>query len=280
MHPKMWLNPATRANIQTLRERGYFVMEPATGRLTGMDSGVGRFPETSAIIDFIEESYGYCADLLGTRMLITAGGTREPIDPVRFIGNRSSGKQGWAIAHQAAMRGAQVTLVLGPNSLPEIEGIETIEIESASEMRDEILTRFDQVDVLVMSAAVADARPVSVSDEKIKKDKLGALILEENPDLLAEFAAKKRGNQVIAGFAAETESDYKALVDSAKTKLARKGADLIYVNDVSNGKVFGAETTSGAIITKEGIVIQVDEVTKEILADTLLDQIKERVSHG
>jgi phosphopantothenoylcysteine decarboxylase/phosphopantothenate--cysteine ligase len=130
-------------------------MEPATGRLTGMDSGVGRFPETSAIIDFIEESYGYCADLLGTRMLITAGGTREPIDPVRFIGNRSSGKQGWAIAHQAAMRGAQVTLVLGPNSLPEIEGIETIEIESASEMRDEILTRFDQVDVLVMSAAVA-----------------------------------------------------------------------------------------------------------------------------
>jgi phosphopantothenoylcysteine decarboxylase/phosphopantothenate--cysteine ligase len=131
-----------------------------------------------------------------------------------------------------------------------------------------------------MSAAVADARPVSVSDEKIKKDKLGALILEENPDLLAEFAAKKRGNQVIAGFAAETESDYKALVDSAKTKLARKGADLIYVNDVSNGKVFGAETTSGAIITKEGIVIQVDEVTKEILADTLLDQIKERVSHG
>ncbi|MEY3076757.1 MAG: hypothetical protein RLZZ131_883 [Actinomycetota bacterium] len=280
MHPKMWLNPATRANIQTLRERGYFVMEPATGRLTGMDSGVGRFPETSAIIDFIEESYGYCADLLGTRMLITAGGTREPIDPVRFIGNRSSGKQGWAIAHQAAMRGAQVTLVLGPNSLPEIAGIETIEIESASEMRDEILTRFDQVDVLVMSAAVADARPVSVSDEKIKKDKLGALILEENPDLLAEFAAKKRGNQVIAGFAAETESDYKALVDSAKTKLARKGADLIYVNDVSNGKVFGAETTSGAIITKEGIVIQVDEVTKEILADTLLDQIKERVSHG
>lgn len=280
MHPKMWLNPATVKNVQTLRDRGVFVMDPAIGRLTGADSGVGRFPDSSAIIDFVEESYGYCADLLGARVLVTAGGTREAIDPVRFIGNRSSGKQGWAIANQAAMRGAQVTLVLGPNSLPKIEGIETVEIESAAEMRDEILTRFDDIDVLVMSAAVADARPVSVSDEKIKKEKLGSLVLEENPDLLAEFAAKKRANQVIAGFAAETESSHEALVSAAKSKLARKGADLIYVNDVSSGKVFGSDMTSGAIITREGEVIPVEQVSKEMLADTLLDQIKERVSHG
>jgi len=280
MHPKMWLNPATVKNVQTLRDRGVFVMDPAIGRLTGSDSGVGRFPDSSAIIDFVEESYGYCADLLGARVLVTAGGTREAIDPVRFIGNRSSGKQGWAIANQAAMRGAQVTLVLGPNSLPKIEGIETVEIESASEMRDEILTRFDDIDVLVMSAAVADARPVSVSDEKIKKEKLGSLVLEENPDLLAEFAAKKRANQVIAGFAAETESSHEALVSAAKSKLARKGADLIYVNDVSSGKVFGSDMTSGAIITREGEVIPVEQVSKEMLADTLLDQIKERVSRG
>lgn len=280
MHPKMWLNPATVKNVQTLRDRGVFVMDPAIGRLTGSDSGVGRFPDSSAIINFVEESYGYCADLLGARVLVTAGGTREAIDPVRFIGNRSSGKQGWAIANQAAMRGAQVTLVLGPNSLPKIEGIETVEIESAAEMRDEILTRFDDIDVLVMSAAVADARPVSVSDEKIKKEKLGSLVLEENPDLLAEFAAKKRANQVIAGFAAETESSHEALVSAAKSKLARKGADLIYVNDVSSGKVFGSDMTSGAIITREGEVIPVEQVSKEMLADTLLDQIKERVSHG
>lgn len=280
MHPKMWLNPATVKNVQTLRDRGVFVMDPAIGRLTGSDSGVGRFPDSSAIIDFVEESYGYCADLLGAKVLVTAGGTREAIDPVRFIGNRSSGKQGWAIANQAAMRGAQVTLVLGPNSLPKIEGIETVEIESAAEMRDEILTRFDDIDVLVMSAAVADARPVSVSDEKIKKEKLGSLVLEENPDLLAEFAAKKRANQVIAGFAAETESSHEALVSAARSKLARKGADLIYVNDVSSGKVFGSDMTSGAIITREGEVIPVEQVSKEMLADTLLDQIKERVSHG
>jgi len=280
MHPKMWLNPATVKNVQTLRDRGVFVMDPAIGRLTGSDSGVGRFHDSSAIIDFVEESYGYCADLLGARVLVTAGGTREAIDPVRFIGNRSSGKQGWAIANQAAMRGAQVTLVLGPNSLPKIEGIETVEIESAAEMRDEILTRFADIDVLVMSAAVADARPVSVSDEKIKKEKLGSLVLEENPDLLAEFAAKKRANQVIAGFAAETESNHQALVSAAKSKLARKGADLIYVNDVSSGKVFGSDMTSGAIITREGEVIPVGQVSKEMLADTLLDQIKERVSHG
>ncbi|MBM3719051.1 MAG: bifunctional phosphopantothenoylcysteine decarboxylase/phosphopantothenate--cysteine ligase CoaBC [Actinobacteria bacterium] len=280
MHPKMWLNPATVKNVQTLRDRGVFVMDPAIGRLTGSDSGVGRFPDSSAIIDFVEESYGYCADLLGARVLVTAGGTREAIDPVRFIGNRSSGKQGWAIANQAAMRGAQVTLVLGPNSLPKIEGIETVEIESAAEMRDEILARFDDIDVLVMSAAVADARPVSVSDEKIKKEMLGSLLLEENQDLLAEFAAKKRTNQVIAGFAAETESNHEALVSAAKSKLARKGADLIYVNDVSSGKVFGSDMTSGAIITREGKIIPIEEVSKEMLADTLLDQIRERVSHG
>lgn len=280
MHPKMWLNPATIENVLKLRARGVFVMEPAIGRLTGADSGIGRFPETSEIIDFVEESYGYFADLMGAKVLITAGGTQEAIDPVRFIGNRSTGKQGWAIAHQAAMRGAEVTLVLGPNSLPKIEGIETVEVESAVQMRDEILERFDDIDVLVMSAAVADARPVSVSDGKIKKENLGALLLEENPDLLAEFAAKKRGNQVIAGFAAETLSNPEELVNAAKSKLVRKGADLIYVNDVSNGKVFGSDTTSGAIITREGKVIAIEEVSKLELADTLLDQIKERVSHG
>lgn len=280
MHPKMWLNPATVANVATLRERGVFVMEPDTGRLTGSDSGIGRFPETDAIIEFVEASYGHTADLLGRKVLVTAGGTREAIDPVRYIGNRSSGKQGWAIAQEAAMRGARVTLIHGPTSLPQIEGVEDVAIESADQMQAAIAERFDESDVLIMSAAIADARPVSVSDSKIKKENLGAILLEENQDLLKSFSSRKRPNQIVVGFAAETENDRQRLVTLAKVKMTRKGADFLYVNDVSDGKVFGADTTSGAIISANEAVIWVDQMSKEELAAKLLDQVRERVNHG
>ena len=280
MHPKMWLNPATVANVATLRERGVFVMEPDTGRLTGHDSGIGRFPDTDAIIEFVESSYGYNADLLGRKVLVTSGGTREAIDPVRYIGNRSSGKQGWAIAQEAAMRGARVTLIHGPTSLPRIEGVEDVAIESADQMQAAIAERFDESDVLIMSAAVADARPVSVSDSKIKKENLGAILLEENLDLLKSFSSRKRPNQIVVGFAAETESNRQRLITLAKEKMTRKGADFLYVNDVSEGKVFGADRTSGAIISGREAVIWVDEMSKEELAAKLLDQVRERVNHG
>jgi len=277
MHPEMWNNPATMANVRLLKERGMHVMEPAYGRLTGSDVGVGRFPETMEIIDFIEESYGHAADLSGRRIVITGGGTREPIDPVRYIGNRSSGKQAHAIAERAAIRGAEVTLIMGPNSLPPIEGVETIHIETAAEMGEELDRHGRSADALIMTAAVADARPMTEESKKIKKGKLGSIILEENPDLLRRFTETKRDGQVVVGFAAETESDPAALMELGREKLTRKSIDLIFVNDVSAGQVFGAELTNGFLLSKDGIIGRFDETPKSELADRLLDAVKERL---
>ena len=267
MHPSMWLDPATVANVQTLRSRGFIVMDPEVGRLTGNDIGPGRFPEVAAIIEKFDTVTGNVQDLKGKRVLVTAGGTREAIDPVRFIGNRSSGKQGIAIARAARNRGAEVHLIAANFDTSELAGIEVSKVESASDMQKVLAEQFPTCDVLVMSAAVADARPKNSSIEKIKKALLGSIELEENPDLLASLASVKKG-QVVIGFAAETKDH----LQEARRKLEAKGLDLIYVNDVSGGAIFGQDLTMGTILLRNDADIAVKEVSKDALGNLLLDQ--------
>jgi phosphopantothenoylcysteine decarboxylase/phosphopantothenate--cysteine ligase len=268
MHTSMWNDPATRANVATLRERGYIVMEPAVGRLTGADSGQGRFPETSEIIDEFSKVTGATRDLVGKRVLISAGGTREPIDPIRFIGNRSSGKQGFALARAALSRGAHVSLVAANCDMEDVPGVSMYRVERADQMLTQLQTLFDSSDVVIMSAAVADAKPKQVSLEKIKKALFGSIELEANPDLIASLTKGRRKGQVIVGFAAET-TDH---MISAKKKLESKDLDLLYLNDVSGGAIFGSDSTSGSILDRNGAVIPVDEMSKDTLSHLLLDQ--------
>ena len=266
MHPAMWRDSATVANVATLRSRGYLVMEPEIGRLTGSDSGQGRFPETKAIVSAFDLLTGNLRDLVGVRVLITAGGTREAIDPVRYIGNRSSGKQGLALARAAVLRGASVELIAANMQIDSLHGVEITHVESAAEMGRALFSRFPECDVLVMSAAVADARPLHKEREKIKKSQFTSIELEPNPDLLVELTARK-SEQVMIGFAAETNN----LVESARAKLIAKGLDIIYVNDVSHGKIFGKDTTQGMILTRHGAEIALKEASKDALANLLLD---------
>lgn len=273
MHTEMWLNPATVENVQTLRSRGFIVVEPDEGRMTGMDTGIGRYPESSKIIDAVNKALAVASDLVGKKVLITAGGTREPIDPVRFIGNRSSGRQGFALAMAAASRGAQVHLVAANTDLPNIEGITITSVETAEQMLAVLDLEFPHCDALIMSAAVADARVVDYSDSKIGKEKLSTLSLVRNPDILKSLSSVKKPGQIMIGFAAETESDVKALKDSAAEKLASKSLDIIYINDVSGGAVFGSESTRGLIVDKDRNVIEVPEISKDTLSDILLDQL-------
>ena len=267
MHPSMWLDPATVANVQTLRSRGFIVMDPEVGRLTGNDIGPGRFPETPSILEKFDALTGNIQDFKGKRVLVTAGGTREAIDPVRFIGNKSSGKQGVAIALAARDRGAIVHLVAANFDTSTLDGIEISKVESAADMQQVLSQQFPLCDVLIMSAAVADARPKKMSLEKIKKALLGSIELEENPDLLASLAASKNG-QLIIGFAAETKDH----LQEARRKLEAKGLDLIYVNDVSGGAIFGQDQTMGTILLRNEADIAVKEVSKDALSNTLLDQ--------
>ena len=267
MHPSMWLDPATMANVQTLRARGFLVLDPEVGRLTGKDSGAGRFPETATIISKFEELTGQVQDLAGVHVLITAGGTREPIDPVRFIGNRSSGKQGVALANAARNRGARVTLIAANCDTSDLQGVTVVPVETTVQMQEELGKRFDDCKILIMSAAVADARPSQVSDRKIKKNALSSIELTTNPDLLAELAPRK-ADRVFIGFAAET-SDH---LQEARRKLESKGLDVIYVNDVSGGAIFGQDTTMGTILVRNEADIAVKEVSKDALSNTLLDQ--------
>ena len=266
MHPSMWLDPATVSNVATLRNRGFIVMEPDVGRLTGSDIGPGRFPEVPAIIKKFDDVTGNVQDLVGRRILVTAGGTREAIDPVRFIGNKSSGKQGIAIALAARNRGAQVHLIAANFETSNLDGIEVSKVESASDMQAVLLEQFPRCDVLIMSAAVADAKPKSLSLDKIKKALLGSIELEENPDLLASLASIKQ-NQIVIGFAAETKDH----LQEARRKLEAKGLDLIYVNDVSGGAIFGQEQTMGTILLRNDADIAVKEVSKDALGNLLLD---------
>jgi phosphopantothenoylcysteine decarboxylase/phosphopantothenate--cysteine ligase len=266
MHPSMWLDPATVANVNTLKQRGFIVMDPEVGRLTGKDVGPGRFPETSAIISRFDEVTGQVQDLKGVKVLVTAGGTREAIDPVRFIGNRSSGKQGIAVANAAKNRGAQVQLIAANCDVTGLTGIDVIEVETTLQMQSALRANFTACNILVMSAAVADARPMQVSDQKIKKSSLESIELQQNPDLLAEIAPEK-GDRILVGFAAETGQH----LQEARRKLEAKGLDVIYVNDVSGGAIFGQDTTMGTILLRNEADIAIKEVSKDALSNVLLD---------
>ena len=266
MHPNMWFNAATQANVATLRSRGIDVMEPAEGSLTSGDVGEGRFPDTAEILDRFTRSTLRERDLAGVRVLVTAGGTREAIDPVRFIGNRSSGKQGVAIAEAARARGADVTLLIANSDIPSHPLINRIKLQSVSEMKVALEANFAECDILFMAAAISDVRPENSSDEKIKKGDLHSITLVENPDLLAGLSAVS--SQVVVAFAAETDKDS---ISEAQSKMARKGADLIYLNNVSDGAIFGSEETSGSIIDATGLLESVSDVSKENLAHTLIN---------
>jgi phosphopantothenoylcysteine decarboxylase/phosphopantothenate--cysteine ligase len=266
MHPSMWLDPATVANVNTLKQRGFFVMDPEVGRLTGKDIGPGRFPETAAIISSFDELTGQVQDLKGLKVLVTAGGTREAIDPVRFIGNRSSGKQGIAVANAAKNRGAQVQLIAANCDVSGLTGMDVIKVETTLEMQSALRTNFPSCNILVMSAAVADARPLQVSEQKIKKSSLEIIELQQNPDLLAELSPNK-GDRILVGFAAETKEH----LQEARRKLEAKGLDVIYVNDVSGGAIFGQDTTMGTILLRNEADIAIKEVSKDALSNVLLD---------
>jgi len=273
MHPNMWNNAATVANIALLQERGFHVMRPATGRLTGADSGVGRLPDTSEILSYLASVIADEQDLLGRRVLVTAGGTREAIDPVRYIGNRSSGKQGYAIAQAALDRGAEVTILSANVNLPDPVGAIVVRVESTKDLEIELERYFSNSDLLVMAAAVADARPAQIGTEKLKKDSYREISLVENPDLVAQISQQKQ-QQVIVGFAAETSLN----VAEATRKLLAKGLDLIYLNDVSTGEIFGSDSTQGVFITKDGKEIPVSKSNKATLASQLLDLIKDKLN--
>jgi phosphopantothenoylcysteine decarboxylase/phosphopantothenate--cysteine ligase len=242
-------------------------MDPDTGALTSGDVGQGRFPETTRIISELESISPITQDFAGKKVLVTAGGTREPIDPVRFIGNNSSGKQGYAIARNARNRGAEVVLIAANTVLQDIEGVRIIRIQTAEQMQQAVLQEFPACNVLVMSAAVADAKPLQSNDAKIKKSELKSIELTENQDILKSILPIKR-NQVIVAFAAETSHD----VEEAHEKLTSKGADILYLNDVSHGDIFNSETTYGEIFIKGGKTLKVAKTTKDTLGQELLNQ--------
>ena len=273
MHPEMWSNPATVSNVNILRERGFLIIEPDHGRMTGNDVGVGRYPEVSRIIEEINQHLLHNADLLGKKILITAGGTREKIDPVRYIGNRSSGKQGFALAYAAAKRGAQVHLVAANTQLPVIEGITTTFVETAEEMATVVKDEFPLSDVLIMSAAVSDFKVAQSSDHKIHKQEFKPIDIVLNPDIVASVGVIKQSGQFVVGFAAETSAEIEKLQSAGRDKLLAKGLDLIYVNDVSDGKIFGDDQTTGMLIAKSGNVIDVPMISKDTLSEILLDQL-------
>ena len=346
MHTEMWEHPATRANVATLRERGAVVLDPAIGRLTGSDTGPGRLPEPEAIFAAAVRLLSraaraartgadpaapidragsadptvpvvptVAADLAGRQVVVSAGGTREPLDPVRFLGNRSSGLQGYALAATAAARGATVTLVSANATLPAPAGVHVVPVGTALELREAVLAAASRADVIVMAAAVADFRPASVSNSKIKKsfdetrstgpagsDDAPVVRLVRNPDVLAELVAARAAGRraaaegaaaggaaagvaavpsgaVIVGFAAETGDETGDVLQLAQAKLARKGCDLLVVNDVSQGKVFGAERNTVTLLLPSGAVVPVPEGGKDEIGDAVWDAVLGLVSH-
>jgi phosphopantothenoylcysteine decarboxylase/phosphopantothenate--cysteine ligase len=278
MHPHMWLNPATQSNVEVLRNRGMVVVEPEIGRLTGKDSGIGRFPETATIIAAVQELTNTQPLLQGKRVIVSTGGTRESIDPVRFIGNHSSGRQGLAIAYEALKAGADVTVIAGETYPFDLPGATVIKVKTAEEMLKVIEQNFVDTDVLVMAAAVADFKVDQNSPVKLKKDELTHIALVRNPDILATMGAKKRSHQVIVGFAAETAHDIENL---GLKKMQSKGADLLYVNDVSGGAVFGQELTSGMLIGMDFASRAFIEESKYVVAQEIVKEVAKRLEiHG
>ncbi len=272
MHTEMWANPATVANIATVRERGVIIVGPVSGQLTGTDVGAGRMAEPDDIVSAALRAVSP-RDLEGRRVLVTAGGTREPIDPVRFVGNRSSGKQGIAIAVAAAARGAEVTLIAAHIDVPHPTGMAVRRVESALELRDAARDAARMADLIIMAAAVSDYRPVTVVEEKIKKDAHGdrlTLELTQNPDILAELTASRPPGQVVVGFAAETERDDATLLEIARAKIARKGADYLVVNRVGWTQGFSTDDNAVTVVDSAGAIVMQAAGSKMSVADRIL----------
>ncbi|MEV4991455.1 MULTISPECIES: bifunctional phosphopantothenoylcysteine decarboxylase/phosphopantothenate--cysteine ligase CoaBC [Micrococcaceae] len=285
MHTEMWQHAATRANVETLRSRGAAVLEPASGRLTGADSGPGRLPEPQVIFDaamaLVQGQSDYQLPLAGRTVTISAGGTREPLDPVRFLGNRSSGKQGVALAVAARNAGATVRLLAAHMDVAPPAGVEVVRVETALQLREAALDAAADSDVVIMSAAVADFRPADVSDTKIKKrdDTADPIItLLRNPDILQELveqrnAAASAAGQLIVGFAAETGDSEGDVLEYAEAKLQRKGCDLLVVNHVGTDKVFGQDSNSVVILSRSGSEPQEASGTKTEVAEAIITRI-------
>ncbi|BBY08378.1 bifunctional phosphopantothenoylcysteine decarboxylase/phosphopantothenate--cysteine ligase CoaBC [Mycobacterium noviomagense] len=285
MHTEMWQHPATVDNVATLRRRGAVVLEPASGRLTGADSGAGRLPEAEEITTFahllLERPDALPYDLAGCKVLVTAGGTREPIDPVRFIGNRSSGKQGYAVARVAAQRGAEVTLIAGHTAgLIDPAGVEVVHISSAQQLRDAVSKHAPDAHVLVMAAAVADFRPAQVATAKIKKgvQEPPAIELVRNDDVLAGAVRARADGQLpnmraIVGFAAETGDASGDVLFHARNKLRRKGCDLLVVNAVGEGKAFEVDSNDGWLLAADGTESALQHGSKTLMASRIVDAI-------
>jgi phosphopantothenoylcysteine decarboxylase/phosphopantothenate--cysteine ligase len=273
MHTEMWEHPATVANIATLRARGVTIVGPGSGALTGEDVGPGRMSEPDEIVERALAVIGP-HDLVGRRILVSAGGTREPLDPVRFIGNRSSGRQGVALAAAAAARGASVTLVAAHLEVPAPAGVEVVIVGTAAELEAAMAQHAAEADTVIMAAAVADFRPIAVAESKIKKADDGAglrLELERTPDILAGLAARRRPGQRIVGFAAETEPDDDALLRVAAAKARRKGVDLLVVNRVGWSEGFGTPTNAVMLLDGDGSLVGRAEGDKASVAHRILD---------
>ncbi|HOT34420.1 MAG TPA: bifunctional phosphopantothenoylcysteine decarboxylase/phosphopantothenate--cysteine ligase CoaBC, partial [Rhodoglobus sp.] len=274
MHTEMWQNAATVANIATLRQRGVTVVGPAVGQLTGADSGPGRMSEPEEIVEVALRTAAGRQDLAGRRILVTAGGTREPIDPVRFIGNRSSGKQGVALAVAAADRGAEVTLIAANLEVDVPATVQVVRVRSTLDLEKAATSAAETADIVIMAAAVADYRPETVADAKIKKDVQGDVLdlrLVKNPDILAGLAAHRRAGQVIVGFAAETEPDDAKLRQLGAAKVARKGADLLVVNRVGWNEGFATERNTVIVLNRTGDIVGEASGSKRSVADRILD---------
>ena len=285
MHTEMWEHPATVENVATLRRRGVTVLDPAVGRLTGTDTGKGRLPEPAEIARLVElllvRPGALPFDLAGRHVVVSAGGTREPLDPVRFLGNRSTGLQGYAVAAVAAARGAEVTLVAANVDLPDPAGTTVVRVGSAAELRDAVLKSSADADVVVMAAAVADFRPAGEVDHKIKKSgaEPAPIALVENADVLAELVATRvRPEQVIVGFAAETGDAGATVLDHGRAKLARKGCDLLVVNAVGADRAFGRPDNAAVVLGADGTERDVPLGPKALLAAILCDEVAARLA--
>jgi phosphopantothenoylcysteine decarboxylase/phosphopantothenate--cysteine ligase len=274
MHTQMWLHAATQANVATLRERGVHVLEPDEGRLTGRDSGVGRMPEPEVIAAVASALMGP-QDLAGRRVVVTAGGTREALDPVRFLGNRSSGRQGVALARAAAFRGADVVLVAANVAVDGYPGVTVRPVESAGELQEAVRKAALDADVVVMAAAVADFRPVTVAEQKLKKADVASVTVElaATDDILTELVTQRRDGQIIVGFAAETGDGDGSVLEHGRAKALRKGADLMVVNAVGPGRGFAVEVNDVTILDSRGERVAHRAGTKDEVAHAVWDVV-------
>lgn len=279
MHTEMWLHPATQANVGTLRSRGAIVLDPAAGRLTGADSGPGRLPDpgdiaavVGSLLDPLVAEVVGSRDLIGVNVVVSAGGTREHLDPVRFLANASSGRMGIAVARAAALRGARVRLIAANVFEPTPAGCEVVTVVSTADLDTAVTAAVPDADVVVMAAAPADYTPVTRSDIKIKKSGEAGLALElmQTPDILAGLAQRRRPGQVLVGFAAETPTDDSTLAELGQAKRRRKGCDLLVCNDVTGGAVFGRSDTAVLLIAADGVVGRYSE-SKDRVAHRILD---------